>query len=419
MKYVITFTLLVVGLQSAADDSRLLESAFFEDRALQELAALYERMTARQESSGVFREPEIGLIREAVDEVGDVRQDHMSNIIQQLQYEAAISNTVVRGLYEDTAVQLDVLYRRLTTSLEQDMTRRDASNEQRELMEELQTLQEALQEETMQAAEALQPLAELAERQEQLAETLNAEQPEIAEQMQEAAQDIQEVNLPSALEMQENILAQMEADEAMAHTQPMPEAMEQNAMPDAVIDQLEAMANQLEQSQDSPMAMEARQDMAMEMNQAAQQLPEIAEPMMQAMVDLMAEQDQAAQEQVKAAIEIAEEKREQQMEMAQQQPEPSEGSEPGPPQPGEGEMQNEAEPEEPGAPSTMPSEQDGLGPTLQLGAVGAGADGQDWTARLPERQREALLTAREARHAEGLEESVRRYFVHLAREQEP
>ena len=46
---------------------------------------------------------------------------------------------------------------------------------------------------------------------------------------------------------------------------------------------------------------------------------------------------------------------------------------------------------------------------------GKGSEGGDWKARLPERERGALLSARQAKYPESLDPEVKRYFVEIAK----
>lgn len=374
-----------------ADAQQLLESAFDEDRALEQLSAMYERVASRQTDSGVYRENEIALTQSAVGELGGVRESNMAAIIAMFQDEARRNDREsLKAEYQSAEQRLSELYDRLTEDLVSDITRRDLLYQQQALLDELQAFQEALEHEETSFEDSLEQLAQMAEKQEQLAQ--HAEE-QLSEQMQEAAEDIQNLDIDDAIEKQQDIVEQLREEIAaeMDFQNINSEFAQQMAEWQEMLGKLQEMRDQLEQSLADPMDMEQRQEMAMKMDEVARQKEEIAEEMMEAMMEMMQEHDQAAMEIVEQAIQQLQEEQQVVAEQMQQEQQlgqlPEEGEEPG----------------------------EGESPTLQAGRnVGVrGAEG-DWSASLPERERDALLSARQAGYASKLDEIVRRYFVNLA-----
>jgi len=384
----------LVGVSLADASEALVREAVNEERALGEVADRLGEIRERQEESNVFSGQEIARTGAQDASVRAVRAEQYRAILDGLS--RADDNGDKAGYAEAyTAYReaLDILEQTFRAEgLRRALAASQALARQEELRQETEALAEALAEQEKLSDEDLERLAEMAERQEALSRDIeeNLRQP-----MREAAEALQDMNLPEAARQQDRAIEELRrmVGEEMGNEQ-LADAEEMEnlrRMEESLAAMEQALRQAIEQQQ--PLTDEQRQEMAMQMDEAARdlaesQMQEAAEATEQALEQLMQPNDQAARKELAKALE--EVRQQQQQLMAERQPPPMD-------------------------PAMQGEEQERLAEAVQEGQRQAGDVGREWQAGLPERERAALLSARQAQYDNRMDEAVKRYFVELAK----
>jgi DNA repair exonuclease SbcCD ATPase subunit len=386
----------ILTAASLADGSdALVREAVNEEKALGEISGRLEEIQERQDESNVYSRNEIertGMQGKSIDEV---RTEQYRTILDGLSKAEDDANSA--GLQQAGAAYqeaLDILEKSFRAeALRRALAESQILARQEELRNETEKLAEELAQKEEVSDEDLERLADLAEKQETLskdiAETLQ-------KPMQEAADAIQEMNLDQARQKQDQVLAELRQRVGEEMNNEQAENAESLENMRRMEESLSSMEQQLRESieQQQPMSDQERQEMAMKMDEAARdlaknELPEAAEATEQAMEQLMQPNDPAAREQLRKALAEVQQQKQQ---MAQQR------------------QQMQQEPQE----QASKEEKDRPADGIQEGKRNVAAAGDEWQAGLPERERAALLSARQAKFDGRMDEAVKRYFTELA-----
>jgi hypothetical protein len=386
----------LVGAVLVGGSEALVREAVNEERALGEVATRLGEIQERQEESNVFSSNEIANTGQQDASVRAVRAEQYRTILEGLSQASGNGDQAgyaeAYGAYREALAILEKTFQ--AEGLRRALAASQALARQEELRQETEALAEALAEQEKLSDEDLERLAEMAERQEALSRDIeeNLRQP-----MRDAAEALQDMNLPEAAQQQDRAIEELRrmVDEEMGNEQlANAEEMENlRRMEESLAAMEQELRNAIEQQQ--PLTDQQRQEMAMQMDEAARelaenQMPEAAEATEQAMEQLMEPNDQAARQELAKALEQV---RQQQQQLAQRQPQPP--------------------PVDP--PMQEGEEQERLAEAVQEGQRQAADAGNEWQAGLPESERAALLSARQARHDDRMDEAVKRYFVELAK----
>ncbi|MFA4944285.1 MAG: hypothetical protein WC789_06250 [Lentisphaeria bacterium] len=421
----------------ATASEELFQNAVVEDRMMGDIRERLATLQERKEESRIFSAAEIQGDQAMGETVGKVKDKEVRSIIAELGESTKAADQARRaGHYESarghyiTAVEALEKLRRQAGKAEAAADRQQAIEKQRELLEETQKLEAELNRGEKTPETAATDAMKLASEQQELAaeqQRLNS-QPEappptpkttptdpIAQKMTDAAKNLNSLDLPKAEQRQQEALAAMEkqlAEQTAGEQQPAEQAANLQELQD-LASGLAEMEQQLGDSatQQQPMGSQERQEMAGKMDTAAQQMEKLGlgpaeQKMEQAMGEMMENKDAQAQGSVKDARQQVEAALGQAREQARQMAgKPQPGQPPGPPQP--------QSPESP-AQATDSKEHSSTG--SQLAAKGGqGPGGADWAARLPPRERGALLSARQAKYPDLLDAEVKKYFLEIAK----
>ncbi len=385
----------LVGAVLVGGSEALVREAVNEERALGEVATRLGEIQERQEESNIFSGKEIENTGQQDASVRAVRAEQYRTILEGLSQASGNGDKAgyaeAYGAYREALAILEKTFQ--AEGLRRALAASQALARQEELRQETEALAEALAEQEKLSDEDLERLAEMAERQEALSRDIeqNLRQP-----MRDAAEALQDMNLPEAARQQDRAIEELRrmVGEEMGNEQ-LANAEDLETL-SRMEESLAAMEQELRHAieQQQPLTDQQRQEMAMQMDEAARelaesQMPEAAEATEQAMEQLMQPNDQAARQELAKALEQV---RQQQQQLAQPQPPP----------PSDPTMQEG-------------KEQERLAEAVQEGQRQAADAGDEWQAGLPESERAALLSARQARYDDRMDEAVKRYFVELAK----
>ncbi len=432
--------LCLLGVPTEANE-KLLRDALRKDNTLGDLTGRMGDMTERQQLSNVYQPAEVERTDSSHQNLEAARSTSMKAVIDelsealQLPYGADMS-----GPYAKTREHYRELLE-LLRGIQRDRGQELADREQiRELLEEQAALleeTEALQEELAQRqpeADDLERFADLAERQEAL--SLEAESPEAQQSMQNAEKSLSEMQPAEAAQHQQLAIKQLQKELQMreqASQQSDAGSNEQMAELAAQLQQMQSLDRDLQEMEDSlrrrersrkPPPPAYQQETAERMDEAAKglselELPEAAKDVYEGLEKMMAEQwDPAADElrdarqhlhdarqQLMAELpEAAEEAQQQQQQQQQEQKQEQQ------------QQQQRQQQQQQQQTSTQAGEDD---EPREHGLAASKARPPEvrssWQARLPEREREALLSARKAKYSLKWEHEVKRYFVELSK----
>jgi len=397
---------LAISLAASADDA-LLDGALNEDKSLNEVVSRFKGVQSKQEESGVFSSGDIAQTKEAIDGVGKVKTENVSAIINALDKasaakEASAKDSSLGGAkeqYEIAIRLLEELAKKKAAKLEAGMERQELLEKQKALMEDLKELDKELKKDAKVDEKAINKLAQIAAQQDELKEAAKDEP--VKEKMKEASKKIQEIDVKTALKRQEEAIKELQK-QVDAEKSPELKEIAKTEEESQADNDLKQLQEQLQDSAEGkkPLSDQERQDMAQKMDQVSKQLSKrqekeqaqkTADQMRQAIENAMTRQDKAAQRNIQNVMDMLKQSRA----LAKKKEE-----KPLPPP-----MANDSK-------ESKPKEGDGV----KGGASGSSKSGSDWTAKLPEKERDALLAARKAKFNDSLDEEVRLYFTKLAQE---
>jgi len=406
------FALILASPLVASD--RFLQEAFSEERVMVEVSERISRIHGRQMDSNVFSENEMEDVKETGTTFSSVKEKQMRRIIEELgkSTRAASAPTArghreaARGEYREAIAILASLKRfGSQEELRRRMSTRALIEDQRQLLAETRDLQEeqnakgALDEDDMERS------WDLAEKQRAL--QFDAPDDGIRKQMRDAATTLQNMDIPQAIRRQEHLLDELQRalDEGFGEMFGRAEDLSMAAlMEQSLADLADRLSNA--NKQDTPMNSRLRQEMATEMGEQANKMAE-AKPLKKAMMemnegimDLMRQQDQQALEHVQQALQQVRQNRQQMANQMQAQQQNA---------PQDDQLQAREETAE------ATAEQAPTGTEAVTGKRKTPEANADWKARLPPKERDALLAARKAKYLPEMEAEVKKYFVDLAK----
>lgn len=433
--------LCAAGLVPAVSASEeLYQGALVEDRNMGEIRDRLDSIRDRQEESNIFSTNEIGKTKEMGGKVGKVRDENLKSVITELGAtvrtdDAATKKThylTAKGEYETAVSTLNAI-RKETAKTKGNYELRQLLNRQKDLLDETKKLDDQMANAEKAPAKAAEDALKLANKEKELEkdtkEATNPEnqpqpqpQPEnksVSDKMNEAADALKKMDLPKAEKLQNEIVKDLEKalnDQTQGDQDQMNQSAEMAKL-EGLDQDLKKMEDALQNSADNGnnMSDQNRQDMALKMDDIKQDMQksgtpeqpqggEVAKDLEKAQDNVMAKQDQQAKNNVSEARNQVKSAMQQ---LAQKQAQP-----PGQPQPNQ-----PPQPPQPNQPPGMMA-MDEQKPRTGAGSTeksGKGAEGGDWTARLPERERGPLMAARQAKFPENVAPEVKAYFVEIAK----
>lgn len=411
----------------AADSEKLLRRAWRQDESLGDVGERYADMVERQGQSNVFEGREMQATEQSREKVRTARSTAMRDVLDELSRGVREEDSSERRQvwvrtkqhYEELLAILLGIRRRRASELEARQRLREQLEEQRLLLEDTQRMQESMQDRRVDA-DTIEGFAELAERQEQL--RIDARQQPVQQSMQRAEDALAGVQPEPAVTHQREAIRRLE--EELAAEQQAEDGADAAGEADAAlaelvrrIEEMRSLSDQLERVErelrdagrpDRDVDPAFQQEKALELNDAAKQLRDMklepaADDALAAIPKMMIEEWKPAADDVRSAREKLDsalaqliaslaERTEQQEDAASQQQRPDPNA-----------ISLQADGESRRRRSSAAAEK-------QPDPVGSG-----WLARLPERERDAVLAARRAHYDVRWEQEVKRYFVELAR----
>lgn len=395
---------IIVNL-SASD--KLSREAATEEKTLGEISSRIKDIMEKQQESNVFTTKEVLQTDKKSESVDSAKNEDLKIIIESLMKTAANETKESKHKYYNTArdeygeaiEKLSKLFE--SEKLKKTMEKRQLLEKQKELLNETKEFEEKLKQKDKLTGEDLEQFAELAEKEEDLKNEFpdKKDSPNLEKKMDDVIDSLQNMDLEEAKKSQEEIINDLEDaiknDMENGQSEMADRLDDINQMEEDLIKMEQQLTDSLKQN--SPLDSEERQEMAMDMNQLSEKMKDLAEEetsnmneaseeMNDAVENLMAQQDKQALENVQDALhELKKEK-----EMLSQK--------------------TEDEPQNPHE-SDKPQDDEKIKDVKknQLGG------GEDWKAKLPENERMALLAARKAKFNPEMEETVKRYFIELAK----
>lgn len=389
---------------------RILEDALNEKKAVDELSGRLKNIKKLQQNSSVFSEKEITASGEKIKILEDTSQKELKEVIQQLSGIAGKSDSGQKKLYKNASEsyseainKIAGIYEMSEDDLKEKMELYQALSMQKSLLENLSETKNNLEGNKNNIDENdVDQLAEMAEEQNALSEKV--EDRNISDKMKNAAESLGNLDLENAVSQQKEIVSELENhvdDMLKAQSQEFEDSsmMEQMDMMDDELSQMQSQISNAMKSEQSELSTEQRRKMALEMSRMNQELSkqsmngEMSEELDQAMQNVLQAKDEEtlrnlrnAQRQLKA--------RKQQLAQKMQEQQKAQ-------------MQASMNAEE-----AMSDDQE-KPDSIEYGKRSS-VSGDDWTAKLPERERSALLSARKAEYNREFDEEVKEYFIKLA-----
>jgi len=415
----------------------LMKEAVVEDKTLGEVSTRIKEINEKQIESNIYSDKEISSTKKNAEDIDLVKNEKLKKVIDSLEKTVSngISDENKKGLYGNAKSgyeeSVNILEKITSKKLEELMENREMLEKQKELLKETQGLKNDMKNKDKMTDKDIDKMAESAEKQENLK---NQAQEDLKNKMEKATEALKNMDLPKAEQAQQEIVKDLEKkinDETQnenaqnaeqmndmqqmmqqlsdiqqqLQNQPQNQQDQQNAQ-----NQQQQNQQQQQQNQQQPMTDQQRQDMAMKMDAVAEQMKqdgmeEGQKDMNKATEEALAKDDKGALSDVKKAMDGL------QKAMAQaQQGKPQPGQpQPGQPQP----SQTPVKPEEKQANDSK--EHQSSDAAVEAVQKNNGGREDEWRAKLPEKERDALLAARKAKYTQKMEESVKRYFVGLAK----
>ncbi|MBT3377111.1 MAG: hypothetical protein HN742_36385 [Lentisphaerae bacterium] len=411
--------LLLLSVAASADE-KLLRDALHKDDTLGEISNRLGDMVERQAQSSVFQAEEVQKTEDTSDTIDTARTTAMQDVISELSgFVSARNARPDRQVLANSKTHYERLLEILrglkerSDELEERQAVRDLLQEQRELLEETEA--RPTPEERQTTMEAIDAFADLAERQEELRR--NAPDEQVEEPMASAEKALSQMKPEQAAAFQKQVIEQLEeklaapeGGQQLEEQDPLSQIAERiNALQD-IEQKLSRIEGQLRHAEKrhSPPKPEFQQETALELNEHAKELRELNQPepakdvieaippLMQAEWEPSADEVKEARDKIKQAVEFILQKLQEQAEQAEDQEDEQQ-------QKRQNQHQIALQAGEKSRPKSGRVEREQV-------AVGAG-----WLSSLPDRERDAVLSARSARYNPKWETEVKRYFVELAK----
>ncbi len=394
---------------SAADP--ILNEAVSQDKSLGEISERLKDINTRQVESRVFDDAEIGKVKDDTGVVENVRGENVRRIVESLSENGSSSEKdrykVAEDEYNKAIKRLEDVMK-TGEKLRNSMEAGEILAKQKEILEETRKADsERKSADKKMSHEDLDKIAELAERQEELEE--NAEKSiseETRRKMDEAARSLQDLDPRKALEKQEEVVKSLEKEVAENQQNQQLEDLDRAQDLEQMQKDLREIASELDDSinKKDQISDQERQDMAMKMDELARKLKEeeaaknADKDLNKAIENTMEGKDLQAYSEVQRALQkvdtaakearkqLADAKRSKQAETSEKAQKDSKGDD-------------------------LDGQEKAIGQTRK----DANTKDGDWAAKLPEKERSALMSARKAKYDDKLDESVRKYFTEIAK----
>ena len=313
--------------------------------------------------------------------------------------------------------------------LEKLMETRELLDKQKGILKETEEIEKTLKGKNKITDKDIEKLAEIEEKQEALKNQISEEKgadatPEVKKsaealknKMEKATDALKNLKTADAKKAQNEAINELEKkikqETDNEKSQAAGEMNELNQMQQDLNDIKQTLQNSLDKA---PMNEQQRQDLAQKMSAVAQDMkqngmPDGKQEMNKAMENAIEKKDAAAMENVNKAMTAVQKGMKDKQAIAGKQP-PGQKPEA---QPGQEARQDDGkkmeETENKEVKENSPKDSD-----LKNAVKNKNAHEEEWKARLPEKERDALLSARKAKFNSKMEESVKRYFIELAKE---
>lgn len=426
---IIIFVTSLLFVNLASGNEKFLSGALDEDKAIKELNNRMTEIKDKQEDSNVFSKGEIKNTKDTIDRIEKVRDENIGGAINNLRKTVEEKKQNLGQYYDnarkeyDKAVKkMNVIYEKQVKELLEKQDSRLLYERQKKLYEETQGLHQQLMAKNNTTNEKdLDLVAGMSE--EQLAIKQLTENNSLQQKMDQANGGLKSLDFPLAIKKMEEILALLKQD----IDADMPDKGDQGDL-EEILDKISKIEEQLNNSiNNQGVSDEDRQDIAVNISEIDQNVnnnqggeqpnsdqplqgsepgkPEAGEPgaptpgdsLQQAILNVLKKEDQAALNNLQAA------------KSALKQQTPSQPGQPEPPgQPGEPQPNTP-----PGMDSQSEAKPTNHGPLY--GQRNKEGEGSDWKAKLPEKERAALLAIQKAKFTPDLELAVRKYFKELSK----
>ncbi len=388
----------------------LMKEAVVEDKTLGEVSTRIKEIKEKQIESNIYSENEISSTKRNSEEIDLVKNEKLKKVIDSLEktVTSGINDETRKGMYGNARKgyqeSVEILEKFASEKLEKLKENRELLEKQKELLKETQGLKSEMQKKDKMTEKDIDKMAEAAEKQENLR---NQSPEEMKNKMDKATEALKNMDLDKAQQAQQEIVKDLEK-KINEETQ-NENAQNADALNDMqqMMQQLSDMQQQLQQQDQQGQKQQAmndqqRQDMAMKMDAVAEQMKKDGmeqgkQEMNKATENTLNKQEKQALQNVNNAMQSLQKEMEaKQSQMAQK----SQKSQKAKPQEKKAEDSKESEPG---------------GSQLEEVKRAGSSQEEEWRAKLPEKERDALLAARKAKYTQKMEEPVKRYFVELAK----
>ncbi|HOK04622.1 MAG TPA: hypothetical protein P5270_01285 [Victivallales bacterium] len=383
-------------------EDQLTSKAITHEKALSEISSRLKDINSKQEESCVFEQNEMKTVKENVKIVDEVKDENIKKIIETLNdnnSDEMQKHKIAENEYEKAAKKLEKVVIN-SENVKKNLDANDLLQRQKELLEETKKAEEDSSKKGNKTDfEDLNKTAELAEKQEELkkdAENIVSE--ESKKKMEEAAKALQNLDKKEAIKKQEEAVKFLENDIAKNEENKQIEDIERAEKLQKMNEELKEISDQLNDSINNKEELDngERQQIAEKLDNIAQEvkhdenISSAQENLNKAIENTMEKKDLQAYSEVRKAMEKLERAAKQaQQQLAQKTNE----------QKTEGNRQEDS-PQEQSNTAIPGKSQDTT---------------NEWTAKLPEKERSALLAARKAKYNEKIDDIVKKYFVEIAK----